>query len=458
MANETAGPFVSPPFEPFHCSGIGVVPKKSGKLRLIHHLSAPHGLSVNDGINRQDFSLHYISVDDAISAILQKGRGTFLSKVDIRNAFRLCPVRPEDWHLLGIHWKGQFYYERVLPFGLRSSPFIFNCVADALEWILSHEFSIHGLLHYLDDFLNVASPSRKHAQLQLDIILQVFKYLGVPVATEKVDGPCQVITFLGIILDTVLLEARLPTDKLQDLRQEITRLLASTWTTVRDLESFLGKLAFAARVVTPGRTFTRRLWDLLGRFRHGEPHFRLLITEECKDDLRWWQVLLNDWNGKSFFLNLQWTTSSDMGLYTDASGSIGWGAYWSEEGRWTHGTWSPAHQDQDITYKELYAIVTACCTWGTYWTRQRILFHCDNEAVVACLASGTSRSPNVMSLLRSLFFVCSKNHFVVSAIHIPGNSNNIADALSRCNLQMIRQLAPRARAQPDPPSQPQLDR
>ena len=322
--NETAGPFLRPPFHPFHCSGIGVVPKKSGKLRLIHDLSSPKGISVNDGISRQDFSLHYISIDHAITAILRKGRGTFLSKVDIRNAFRLCPVRQEDWHLLGIYWQGQYYYERVLPFGLRSSPYIFNCVADALEWVLRHQFSISDLLHYLDDFLNVASPSKAHAQCQLDIILSLLAYLNIPVATEKVDGPSQVLVFLGIVLDTVRFEARLPVEKLEELRELIGHMLALNWTSVRALESCLGKLSFAARVIVPGRTFMRRLWDLLAKFSHGEPHYRIRIPDVCKDDLRWWQVLLSDWNGKAFFLDPDWVTSSDMGLYTDASGTIGW--------------------------------------------------------------------------------------------------------------------------------------
>ena len=61
------------------------------------------------------------------------GPGTLLAKVDLKNAFRLCPVRPEDWHLLGIRWRGQYYVDKCLPFGLRSAPFLFNMVAEALE-------------------------------------------------------------------------------------------------------------------------------------------------------------------------------------------------------------------------------------------------------------------------------------------------------------------------------------
>ena len=157
--NQTAGPFDTQPFRTMMCSGLGVVPKRNGGLRVIHHLSAPPDLSVNDHIDPAAFSLKYIHVDDAVRAILNIGSGALLSKFDIRNAFRLIPVRPDDWPLLGIHWRNQYYFDKVLPFGLRSSPFIFDKVASAIEWIVRAHFKVPTLFHYLDDFLAVAPPS-----------------------------------------------------------------------------------------------------------------------------------------------------------------------------------------------------------------------------------------------------------------------------------------------------------
>ena len=69
--------------------------------------------------------------------------------------------------------------------GLRSSPAIFNSVADTVEWTLKHLFSVQMLLHYLDDYLNMANRSCSSAQRQLDIILEVFRHLGIPIAEEK---------------------------------------------------------------------------------------------------------------------------------------------------------------------------------------------------------------------------------------------------------------------------------
>ena len=100
-----------------------------------------------------------------------------MAKVDLRNAFRLCPVRPEDWHLLGIHWRGTFYIEKCLPFGLHSAPYLFNLVAEALHWILCHYFGVFYTFHYLDDFFFAGSPGSQECQQSLTDMLQLSKLL-----------------------------------------------------------------------------------------------------------------------------------------------------------------------------------------------------------------------------------------------------------------------------------------
>ena len=79
----------------------------------------------------------------------------------------------------------------------------------------------------------------------------------------------------------------------------------------------------------------------------------------------------------------------------------------------------------------------------------RHTMYCDNKAVVDCIRSGTSKSPPVMTLLRELFFVCTGFNFTVTAAHIAGQFNCIADSLSRFRMEEFRRLAPAAQAQPD---------
>ena len=134
-------------------SRFGVIKKlhQPGKYCLIVDLSHPEGHSVNDGIEPDLCTLKYTSVNAAVATVLSKIVGVKLAKFDIENAYRIAPVHPDDRSLLGMAWKGQLYIDTDLPFGLHSSPKIFNAVADALQWILEQEWV--ETLHYLDDFL-----------------------------------------------------------------------------------------------------------------------------------------------------------------------------------------------------------------------------------------------------------------------------------------------------------------
>ena len=82
----------------------------------------------------------------------------------------------------GLRWEGSYYYERFLPFGLRSSPAVFDSVATAVNWIMQHEFAIDHRLHYLDDFLDI-STGLAAANQQLTIPLRAFTYLGTPLCS-----------------------------------------------------------------------------------------------------------------------------------------------------------------------------------------------------------------------------------------------------------------------------------
>ena len=90
---------------------------------------------MNDGIPRELSTVHYATVDDAISLIKKSGRDRALAKTDIKSAFRIIPVYPSDYQLLGFQWKGNWYVDRSLPMGCSSSCRIFEEFSSSLEWI-----------------------------------------------------------------------------------------------------------------------------------------------------------------------------------------------------------------------------------------------------------------------------------------------------------------------------------
>ena len=156
-SHRLAGPFQSPPLSPFWVSPLGLVPKKvQGEFRLIHHLSFPPGLSVNDGISSDHTSVNYATIDEAIQLIKSASPGCFLAKTDIKNAFRIIPIHPDDYGLLGMQWRGLYYYDRCMPMACSSSCLTFETFSTAVEWIARNKLKIDYILHILDDYLLVA--------------------------------------------------------------------------------------------------------------------------------------------------------------------------------------------------------------------------------------------------------------------------------------------------------------
>ena len=136
-----------------------------------------------------------------------------MAKVDIQDAFRIVPVHPDDRWLLEMQWEGKTYIDSSLPFGLRSAPKIFNMLADALEWILSHK-GVQWNIHYLNDFLMLGAPGTSQCSKALVTTLATCDRLGCPIAPHKTVGPVTLIDFLGIQLDSTSMQLRLPKQKL----------------------------------------------------------------------------------------------------------------------------------------------------------------------------------------------------------------------------------------------------
>ena len=137
-----------------------------------------------------------------VSVVKSLGRSALMAKLDIKHAFRLCPVSPVDWHLLGTHWEGFYFVELRLPFGLCSSVFIVKFSDDALEWILRNKYFLIVLSHYLDDFFTAGPVDSPQCQLNLKISQQLVDKLGVALAPNKLEGPTTVLTYLGIEIDS----------------------------------------------------------------------------------------------------------------------------------------------------------------------------------------------------------------------------------------------------------------
>ena len=425
---------------------FGVIPKghNTGKWRLITDLSYPPGRSVNDGIDPELCSLSYVSVDQVAEISARYGKGALLAKIDIESAYRLIPVHPEDCPLQAMEWHGDLYVDPMLPFGLRSAPKIFNAVADALEWHIRQR-GVRHIFHYLDDFILIGPPHSPVCATDLGMLNAACAALGVPIAEHKRDGPTTCLTFLGIEIDTMASELRLPRDKLQRLQACLEEWRDKRTCGRRDLKSLIGLLNHARKVVWAGRSFLRRMIDLL----HAVPMHPLRphpirLNKQFRSDLAWWRLFIHEWNGVSFLPPPPYLPGTDMA--SDASGSWGCGAWYNTQ--WFQLKWDHASLSLSIMVKELLAVVLAGAVWGASWSSQHIRCHCDNQAVVACLHSRTSRHPHCLHLLRALAFIEARHGFHLQPLYINTKLNHLADDLSRNNLPSFLTKVPLADRHP----------
>ena len=176
-----------------------------------------------------------------------------MAKIDLKNALRLVPVRPEDWNLLGIQWQDQFYIDICLPYGLRSAPFLFNQLANAIHWSLQHNHGVHHVLHYLDDFFTAGSSGTKECSDNLQAMLSLCNNINAPVKTSKIEGSSTRLTFLGIVIDTENMTASISPERKADLILLIQSLMKKDKCTKHQLLSLVGKLSFAYKERSPSR-------------------------------------------------------------------------------------------------------------------------------------------------------------------------------------------------------------
>ena len=445
------GPFPDIPFQHYRINPVGLAEHKySKKKRLIVDMSAPHNDSHNPSLNslidKESYSLQYVRIDDAIRLIKERGKGCLLIKTDISDAFKLIPIAPDLWPFHGIGWQGQFYFYHRLVFGSRSSPKIFDYLSQAICWIAQNNYDIQDVLHLLDDFL-VVTPKHAKASATKVTFLDLFQSLGVPTAPHKTDGPTTCLEYLGVILDSALMQARLPANKVERIQQILLQFASKRTCTKQELLSLLGHMNFACRVVRPGRSFVSHLISLSTTVQ--QLHHHVTLSAALRADLRMWSLFLQNWNGVSFFLDENITMAADIHIFTDATPSS-FGGFYAH--KWFQGHFPPDFysEQQSMALCELFPIVVAGVLWGHLWSRKRLLFYCDNEATVEIISKGRSKVPSIMKLMRKLTFTAAQLNFTVHAKHIPGHTNCTADALSRFQMTRFRQLAPQADPLPTP--------
>ena len=423
--------------------GIFVVPKDDGGGRAVVDCSKPDDVAVNNFTSEVSRKFSYLGVDDVVEMLEV---GDWLAAIDIKDAYRAVAIHPEDRDRQGISWlfKGEagetFFVDNRLCMGLSSSPYVFSKLSDFVVRCALRE-GVDRAVNYLDDFCLLGRSEQEVGEAQIKVVA-ILRRLGFFISFKKLTAPCTKLRFLGIYIDAERLELTLPEDKLVKLRGVLGEFKGRRKASRKELERLGGLLAHCAKVVRGGRTFSRRIYDMIGTLRYS--HFKVRLSSGFREDVIWWDSFVGDFNGKAGMIG---GFSPMIAVYSDASN---WGAGATHGNDWLVGAFEEKvdtllgryvghhHQSPDvavgsahINIKEMWAAFAGASRWGGSWLNSTVIFVTDSAVVQGALNSGRSRSPEIMGFLRKLFWLSVKNNFYFVSTYIHTSVNTTCDALSR---------------------------
>jgi len=409
--------------KPLIVSPLAAIPKDDGNIRLIHDGSRPFGAAMNDYA-----TLHperFQTIDDACKMAKP---GYWCAKLDLKSAYRSVPIHRDDYKITGLKWQFEgdseatYLFDSRLPFGATLAPSHFHRLSQAIRRCLRRR-GWHDVVVYIDDFLVVA-PSFDKCNEVLHVLIDLVRKLGFYISWEKVVGPTQKITFLGIDIDTRACTLSLCQAKLQKINEELVDFATRKRASKRQLQRLAGLLNWACQAIRGGKFFLRRILDAIRPLQR--QHHKVKLTLEFKRDIDWWLTFLVSFNGVVYY-----NSGQTHHVHVDACQKAG-GGFW--RGDWYYSVFHtdlPAANNLHINYKEVCAVVQSVDRWAPQWCNSDVVVHTDSSVTKAIVNRGRSKSPLINCMLRRLFWLSVKYNFSIRAIHIPGTVNVIPDTISR---------------------------
>ena len=428
--------------EPLCIHALGAVPKRDGGYRPIVDCKRPLFRSINNYMCTTFRNFKYKSTDDVCDLMQQ---GAYMASVDVASAYRSISVHPSDWDFQGLRWiidqEPCFLRDTRLCFGLRCAPYIFTCISDFIVRAMRRRG--YAVVNYLDDFWLQGATFETCQVAQLELI-SLLGNLGFFVSWKKCSSPATKVRYLGMLFDSDNMTISLPQDKLGMLHSELAFFRGKTRATKHQIRRLCGVVAHCAKVVRGGRTFSRRMIDLLKGMPDGVK--RIYLNKEFHTDLRWWLDFAVHFNGTSVVIRRNDGTGPSF--YTDASLS-GYGLVHNAD--WVAGYFNTSlvpvdyslltrhlhwlnvdvSEPANINVLELVPVLVAAYRYCSVWSGQHVVCYSDNSQVVGAVNKGTSINKTSMCILRELFWLSASYNFHLTARHVPGCTNIVPDLLSR---------------------------
>lgn len=271
------------PERPICIHSLGAVMKDDQSVRPITDCKRPLETSVNSFTSEVFSTFEFVKFDDILESVKCN---TYMATVDIKAAYRSVMIHPSNRKYFGLKWlvqgKEQYLVDNFICFGAKVAPGCFSRVTDAVGRMMKRRgFSCFS---YLDDFLCLGSSERESRSCQIELI-KLLRKLGFYINWKKVASPNKKCRYLGIVIDSELMELSLPPKKLNKLVSALNRWVDAETISKIELQKLLGLLGHGAKVMKGGRLYLGRLNELLATM----PEDReMKIPMEAREDVKWW--------------------------------------------------------------------------------------------------------------------------------------------------------------------------
>ena len=407
-------------------SALGAIckPGSTTEIRLIHDASMPKGIALND-YSPETEKQKYQTIKDAVDLLPPNA---FLAKVDLTKAYRSVKISKYSQKATGLAWtfegesKETYFIDEALPFGSKLGPYIFTRLTQAVRRMMARRG--YHVVAYLDDFL-ICEQTKEQCNKALNTLIHLLRDLGFAISYSKVIMPTQKLCFLGVNICSVTFTLELPEEKVNAFKDLLSSFGQRRRATLKQLQQLAGKLNWASQVVLGGRTYLRRILDLMRPLKQAS--HKVKLNEGFKADIQWWIDYFQVFNAKR--LALRYAPVHQVSL--DACTLAG-GAYYN--GDWQYAYWAtdyPHIKDMHINNKEIYAGLIAARRWGNQWKNSKVVFYTDNTTARAAFDKGTTRSELAMRMVRELIWLSAMHNFEIVGLHIPGYQNVLPDTISR---------------------------
>ena len=129
--------------------------------------------------------MQYTPFDTVLNTISKAGPRAEMGRMDVKSAFRILILHPDDFDICGFKFNDCFFFEKCLPIGCSDSCQLFEKFATFLEWIVINRAQTNSIEHYLDDFFFVGKPNSNDCNWLMTHFRGLCGELGVPLAEEK---------------------------------------------------------------------------------------------------------------------------------------------------------------------------------------------------------------------------------------------------------------------------------